>query len=47
MKIVKNFQMKIVIFAAVKNRCILHGCFRNVNLSNNIGAEQPVQAQLR
>ena len=25
MKIVKIFQMKIVIFTAVKNRCILHG----------------------
>ena len=25
MKIVKKFQMKIVIFTAVKNRCILHG----------------------
>ena len=31
MKIVKNFQLKIVIFKAVKYRCILHGaCFRNV-----------------
>ena len=25
MKIVKNNQLKIVIFTAVKNRCILHG----------------------
>ena len=25
MKIDKQFQMKIVIFTAVKNRCILHG----------------------
>ena len=25
MKIVKRFQPKIVIFTAVKNRCILHG----------------------
>ena len=25
MKIVKNFQMKIVIFTAVRNRCMLHG----------------------
>ena len=25
MKIVKKFQLKIVIFTAVKNRCILHG----------------------
>ena len=25
MKIVKNMQLKIVIFTAVKNRCILHG----------------------
>ena len=25
MKIVNNFQLKIVIFTAVKNRCILHG----------------------
>ena len=25
MKIVKNFQLRIVIFSAVKNRCILHG----------------------
>ena len=25
MKIVKNFQLKIVIFTAVKNRCILNG----------------------
>ena len=25
MKIVKHFQLKIVIFAAVKNRCMLHG----------------------
>ena len=24
-KIVKTFQLKIVIFAAVKNRCMLHG----------------------
>ena len=26
MKIVKQFQLKIFIFTAVKNRCILHGC---------------------
>ena len=25
MKLVKHFQLKIVIFTAVKNRCILHG----------------------
>ena len=25
MKIVKNFQLKSVIFTAAKNRCILHG----------------------
>ena len=25
MKIVKKYQVKIVIFTAVKNRCILHG----------------------
>ena len=25
MKIVKKFQMKIVIFTPVKNRCMLHG----------------------
>ena len=25
MKIVKNFQLKIVIFTVMKNRCILHG----------------------
>ena len=25
MKIVKNFQLKIVISSAVRNRCILHG----------------------
>ena len=25
MKIVKTIQLKIVIFTAVKNRCILHG----------------------
>ena len=25
MKIVRNIQLKIVIFTAVKNRCILHG----------------------
>ena len=25
MKIVKTFQLKIVIFTAVKNRCLLHG----------------------
>ena len=25
MKIVKTFQMKIVIFTAVNNRCMLHG----------------------
>ena len=25
MKIVKNIQLKIVIFTAVENRCILHG----------------------
>ena len=25
MKIVKQFKLKIVIFTAVKNRCILHG----------------------
>ena len=25
MKIVKQFHLKIVIFTAVKNRCILHG----------------------
>ena len=25
MKIVKNIQLKIVIFTVVKNRCILHG----------------------
>ena len=25
MKIVKHIQLKIVIFTAVKNRCILHG----------------------
>ena len=25
MKIVKKFQLKIVIFTAVKNRCMLHG----------------------
>ena len=25
MKIVKKFQIKIVIFTVVKNRCILHG----------------------
>ena len=25
MKIVKDIQLKIVIFTAVKNRCILHG----------------------
>ena len=25
MKIVKTFQLKIIIFTAVKNRCILHG----------------------
>ena len=25
MKIVKKFQMKIAIFTAMKNRCILHG----------------------
>ena len=26
MKMVNNFQMKIVIFTAVKNRCMLQGC---------------------
>ena len=26
MKKVKKFQLKIVIFTAMKNRCILHGC---------------------
>ena len=26
MKIVKRFQLKIVIFTAVKIRCVLHGC---------------------
>ena len=26
MKIVRTFQLKIVIFTAMKNRCILHGC---------------------
>ena len=26
MKIVKNFQLKIVIISAVKTCCILHGC---------------------
>ena len=25
MKIIKKFQLKILIFTAVKNRCILHG----------------------
>ena len=35
MKIVKKFQLKIVIFSAVKNRCILHGrvfvmCLENI-----------------
>ena len=25
MKIIKQFQLKIVIFTAVKNRCLLHG----------------------
>ena len=37
MKIVKNFQMKIVIFTAVKNRCMLHGrVFVMILILNNI-----------
>ena len=36
MKIVKTFQLKIVIFTAVKNRCLLHG--RVFVMSTNLGS---------
>ena len=37
MKIVKKFKAKIVIFAAVKNRCILHGRVFVMVLAVNMG----------
>ena len=43
-KIVKTFQLKIVIFTAVKNRCILHGCvFVMENDINNKQQRKPQQ----
>ena len=41
MKIVTKFQPKIVIFTAVKNRCILHGCVFVINPYVTIGLSHP------
>ena len=35
MKIVKNIKLRIVIFTALKNRCILHGCVFVMHTDNN------------
>ena len=47
MKIVIKFQLKIVIFSAVKNRCILHGrVFVMVLLKTNVASSDTVDLSL-
>ena len=41
MKIIKEIQLKIVIFTAVKNRCILRGCVFVMQQVGEVGEEGP------
>ena len=46
MKISKTFQLKIVIFTAVKNHCILHGRVFVMFIVNSLDSIMPIAAYI-